>query len=183
MTKEEVIRHRQFCENAKFKARNADGDLVEYLAPFVIVCDNSLYCKDDRQGSVVWDDANEKFVEFRYNGPGSYYNSHSNAMTFGNKPAVPGTAIVVDYGEIQNFRIELNEDIFEHITTALTAMTEEQKKHVKDLLFNKTDMEQIIKRKRKISYVTQEPKDSELSKKNFSDVEEYRATVRPGSSI
>lgn len=183
MTKEEVIKHRTFCENAKFKARNAAGELVEYLAPFVVICDNSLACKDDRQGSIVWDDANEKFVEFRYNGPGSYYNSHSNAMTFGNKPAVPGVAIIVDYGEIQNFRVELNEDIFESITSALSAMTDEQKEHVKNLLFVQTDMEHVIKRKRKISYVTQQTKDTELSKTNFSDNDEYRATVRPGSSM
>lgn len=183
MEKEETILHRTFCQKAKYKARTANGEIKEYICPTIIVCDNSLTVVDNHTGNVIWDDDNSKFVYFTLNSQGSIYNGHSNSMTFGNKPAVPLAAIVVDYGEIQNFRIELTRDAFESLVKDFTPMTEDQKNFIRDTYFNKLDMDYIIRNKRKVSYVTQQNKDSSLSQKHFDENDEYKLTVRPGSSI
>lgn len=175
----DVVAFRQQFDKAYCILYNKkDGTEKRFLPPIHVCCDNSLNVIDDRLGSVIWDDANSRFYWFRVNGPGSFINSPTSAMNFGSKVLVPGLIIAVDYGEIQNMRIIVSEEMLDRFMEGLGAlMTEEQKEHVRHLILDETDMENIIQRKQTVSYVTGMPKNQRLTQKHYSDMDEYNKTV------
>lgn len=182
MTKNETIKHRELCEKATYTAKNEDGTEEVRKVPIHVVCDNSLNIIDKHDGNVIWDDENERIVYFTYNSESTFYNSPSNAMSFGNQPMVPAVAIVVDYGEIQNLRILLNREAMENLFIALgSSITNDQKDNMRKKFFTDLTMDNIIKRKRQYSYVTQTKKDSKEASINYTDSDEYRRTVNPVS--
>lgn len=178
MEKQEVITHRNLCYQATYTQRQADGTTKKAKVPIHIVCDNSLNIIDYHNGNVIWDDANSRIIYFTVNSPDKVFNSASASMTAGTKPAFPGAMIVVDYGEIQNLRVELNEEAFDAVIGSIS-MSADQKEYVRQKLFVETDQEYIIKRKKEISYMTQRKKDEEESLKNYDENDEYKRTVEP----
>lgn len=155
-----------------------DGSEKRFLPPIHVCCDNSLNVVDDRMGSVIWDDENSRLYWFKVNGPSSFPNSPTSAMNFGSKVLVPGLIIAVDYGEIQNMRIIVTEEMLERFMEGLgSLMTEEQKEHVRHILIDETDMLNIIQRKQTTSYITELSKNDQSSMKHYSDMDEYNKTV------
>lgn len=175
----DVIAFRENFDKAYFIMYNKkDGTEKKFLPPIHVCCDNSLNVIDDRMGSVIWDDENSRFYWFRVNGPTSFINSPTSAMSFGSKVLVPGLIIAVDYGEIQNMRIIVSEEMLERFMEGLgSLMTEEQKNHVRHLILDETDMENIIQRKQTVSYVTGFDKRQQASTKHYSEMDEYNKTV------
>lgn len=177
MEKEDVIKLRELANKATYTRRLADGTTVTDIVPLVIVCDNSLNCVDYHDGSVIWDDDNAVFVNFIVNGPDTVYQGKSHAMSFGSKIKAPLAAILVDYGEIQNFRLELIEEAYDNFSNGFTAMSAEEKEAVKKYYFEDLNMDNIIRRKQQISYMTQQKKDHPIEQQHYDDLDEYNRTV------
>lgn len=183
MTKEEVIRHRALLENLIVKAYKGDdsGEKEDIKVPIWVVCDNSLNILDNGLNT-IWDDENERIVHFRYNTPGTSYNSNNSSMTAGDQPEFSLAIIVVDYGEIQNMRVEANKEVFEQIATLLgDLLTDEKKKFIEYKYFDSLNAKVSIEQKKQIDFRTQRNKDSVEAKRHYTEEDEYRTTVQPVS--
>lgn len=181
MEKNTVIKFRELAYNLKFKlyAKDPKNPVQEkiFRVPLMIVCDNSLNIIDDPyKQTVVWDDANERFFYFTANDITSFYNPATYVTSFGNEPAFPGLMIMVDYGEIQNMRVQLSRDVFNQVAEQLS-MPDGQKKILIEKLFDDTNQEKIIKRKRDVSYMTSSNKYQSPANRHYSDNDEYQKTV------
>lgn len=181
MEKETVIKLRELAYNFKFTLYAKDPSnpvqTLQFRTPLMIVCDNSLNIVDDPYlQNVIWDDENERFFYFTANDITSFYNPVTYAMSFGDEPAWPGLMIMVDYGEIQNMRVQFNREIFEQIATKLS-MPEEQKKKIIAKIFDANNQKKAIERKRKISYVTGSNKNSVPANRHYDDNDEYEKTI------
>jgi len=175
----DVIAFREGFDKATFTMYNKYTGEAKLFKPAIhICCDNSLNAVDDRFGSVIWDDENSRFYWFKLNSPGSTPNATSPGMSTGDKVQIPAMVITVDYGEIQNMRIVMNEEMFDKYVEGLgNLITEDQIKHIKYILFAQSDMHHIISRKNKTSYMTEELKDTSNSTRNYDDKDEYNKTV------
>lgn len=175
----DVIKLRKLCEKAETEVRRADGSVTKMKFPTHIVCDNSLNVLDYHNGNVIWNDTEGYFVYFVIN-TNVVHNSPTNGISFGQTPMVPGAMIVVDYGEIQNLRCELNEEAFDAIAAALN-MPADKIAYNKHRLFEQTNADIAIQRRRMYSYSNQAHKNSKDGKCNFTDLEEYDKTIHPVS--
>ena len=95
-------------------------------------------------------------------------------MSIGLQGALQGAAILVDYDEIQNIRVEFNRDGFKAIAAAI-GMNETQRKHIEYTIF---DQNNAINEKRKYSYVTQRTKSFEKNR-NHTEEDERKRTFDP----
>ena len=100
-------------------------------------------------------------------------------MSIGLQGALQGAAILVDYGEIQNIRVEFNRDGFNNIAKEI-GMNEPQRKHIEYVIFDKSNQNNAINEKRKYSYVTQRPKSFEKNR-NYTEEDERKRTFDPVS--
>lgn len=176
----DVIAFREGFDKATFTMYNRyTGEKKLFKPEIHICCDNSLNAIDDRMGSVIWDDENSRFYWFKLNSLGSTPNSTAPAISLGDKVEIPAMVITVDYGEIQNMRIVMNEEMFDkYVKEAIGHLiTEDQIKHLKYIFFAQTDMKYIISRKNKVSYMTEELKDTQRSTKHYDDRDEYDKTI------
>lgn len=183
MTKEEVVKHRALLENLKVKAYKGDdsGEKEDIKVPIWVVCDNSLNILDNGLNT-VWDDKNERIVHFRYNTPGTFYGSANSSLTAGNKPVFSLCIIVVDYGEIQNMRVEANQEVLDQIAEILgDSLTEEMKNFIQYKYIDSLDAKVSINKKKEIDFRTQRNKNSIESKQNHTEDDEYKTTVQPVS--
>lgn len=180
MEKTSVIAFREQFKEAKFTLTNRyDGTKKQFLPCLHILCDNSLNAVDDQNGSVIWDDENERFYWITSNSNSTVPYS-TGTMSFGNRPANPVCVVCVDYGEIQNMRMVMNEEAFDNYianTDLNTLMTAEQKEYNKRKYFEETDQRIAIARKNQISYNTLAKKDAPISQKHYDDQDEYTFTV------
>lgn len=176
----DVVKLRTLCEKAETNVRRGDGSIQKMKFPTHVVCDNSLNVIDYHNGNVIWNDAEGYFVYFLVMNPSTIHNSPSAGMSFGSKSMVPAAMICIDYGEIQNIRCELNEEAFEAVAAALN-MTQDQIEYNKHRLFEQTNADVAIQRKRMYAYSNQAHKNSPDGKRNFTDLEEYDKTVHPVS--
>lgn len=186
MDKATVIKFREMCYKATMTLYNKNQNCAEnektkvLRCPLNIVCDNSLNITDDPiTRNVVWDDDNECLYYFTYNGESAFYNPSTAAISFGNKPVVAGVCILIDYGEIQNIRIQLSEEAFNNFTAGITALGAEQKEVLRKHIFRDTDQEVIIKRKKNTSYMTMTDKDKDPATRHYDDIHEYNKTIHP----
>ena len=172
------------CESAQYTLYNKDkncdpADATKTVhMPIHIVCDNSLnvvYNPD--HPTVIWDDSNECFYAFVYNTESTIHGGNP-AMSFGNKPFTPGVCICVDYGEIQNIRVILNEEAFEKFSAAVN-MPAAQKEYIHNMLFVETDMKTRIDKARNTSYITMTDKRKDPATRRYQDIHEYNKTVHP----
>ena len=81
---------------------------------------------------------------------------------------------------LQNIRCEINEEAFDAVAAALN-MTQDQIDYNKHRLFEQTNADVAIQRKRMYAYSNQAHKNSPDGKRNFTDLEEYDKTVHPVS--
>ena len=179
MEAKDVIAFREQFDRATFTRYNRlTGEKREFKPGIHICCDNSLNAYDDRMGSVIWDDENERFYWFRLNGPTASINSPTSAMSMGDKVQTPALVICVDYGEIQNLRVILDEEMILKYFDALgDLINDDEKAHIMEMIFDETDMSNIILRKKNVSYVTGMDKRADISSKHHSDLDEYNRTV------
>lgn len=178
MDKDVVINLRDnVCKKATIKGYDATGKEVIIQPAIHIVCDNSLNIMDYGSGNVVWNDNEEYLVAFLNNAPGVVFNSASDGMSIGLQGALQGAAILVDYGEIQNIRVEFNRDGFRAIANAI-GMSDDQRKHVEYTIFDKSNQNNAINEKRKYSYVTQRSKSFEKNR-NHTEEDERKRTFDP----
>ena len=106
----DVTKIRQILRSVKFK-RKEDGteEEIEDVTPISIEFDNSL-AVSEKTDIVMWDDKNAVVWAVGFNN----HNAKSAEYSFGtSKPLNPGVLYAVDYGEIQQFRAELNEKLFD----------------------------------------------------------------------
>jgi len=185
MDKQHVIAFREQYKQAKFTLNNRyDGTKKEFLPCLHVLCDNSLNAVDDQYGSIIWDDDNERFYWFTTNSSSTVPFS-TGTISFGNKPANPLCVVSVDYSEIQNMRMVMNEEAFENYianTPLNTLMTDEEKEYIRNKFFVETDMHVAIPKKHTISYNTLAPKDTPISQKHYDDQDEYTYTVHADSN-
>ena len=172
---------RDFAHNLKFTLYATDPSnpvpTMKIRVPLMIVCDNSLNIIDDPvKKNVIWDDDKERLFYFDVSGISGVYNEPNYTMAFGNKPSFPGMCIMVDYGEIQNMRIQFNEEVFDKIASDLS-MPADQKEAIKKRIFDGTDQEKIIKRKMNVSYNTGRKYNSAPSNRHYDDNDEYFKTI------
>ena len=175
MDKNIVKKLRGICKKASIKGYDGEGKEVTIPAAVHIVCDNSLNIMDYGSGNVVYGD--DYLIAFLNNAPGVVFNSASDGMSIGLQGALQGAAILVDYDEIQNIRVEFNRDGFNAIAAAI-GMNETQRKHIEYTIFDKSNQNNAIKEKRKYSYVTQRAKSFEKNR-NHTEEDERKRTFDP----
>lgn len=153
-------------------SKRSDGSKSKFSPTLHICCDNSLNCyaseaeyeeadgtKHLNNSTIIWDDDNEMFYWLKANTPSTLPNSPSSSMSMGIKSDFPLVVIAVDYGEIQNMRIILNEEAYWNFCEAMgDLMTEEQKNNIYRIIFEESNMHTVITRKKEISYMTGLPK-------------------------
>lgn len=159
MEKKDVVAFRNIVDQCTFTLTSRkDGTKKEFKPRIYVICDNSLNVIDDRLGSVIWDDDNERFWWFRSNTPGTTPESGHN-MSMGSEVRWPYAVVYVDYAEIQNMRIVMNQESFDKMYNALGGlMTEEQKTNIEMNIKDSGDMTTVIPRKYEVNYVTGLPK-------------------------
>ena len=175
MDKKTVLKLRDICRKASIKGYDATGKEVTIPAAVHIVCDNSLNIMDYGSGNVVYGD--DYLIAFLNNAPGVVFNSASDGMSIELQGALQGAAILVDYDEIQNIRVEFNRDGFKAIAAAI-GMNETQRKHIEYTIFDKSNQNNAINEKRKYSYVTQRTKSFEKNR-NHTEEDERKRTFDP----
>ena len=175
MDKKTVLKLRGISKKAAIKGYDGEGKEVTIPAAVHIVCDNSLNIMDYGSGNVVYGD--DYLIAFLNNAPGVVFNSASDGMSIGLQGALQGAAILVDYDEIQNIRVEFNRDGFKAIAAAI-GMNETQRKHIEYTIFDKSNQNNAIKEKRKYSYVTQRTKSFEKNR-NHTEEDERKRTFDP----
>ena len=188
MEKVDVVHFRELidkCEFTLYKKTGEDKGTSKKFKPWIhICCDNSLNVIDDREGSVIWDDDNERFYWIRPNTPSTVPFSNSG-MSFGSINEVPVALICVDYGEIQNIRCIMNKESFDNLYKALKQegiMTEDHYNHLIQTLFDETDMKKIIARKKAYNYVTGYSNDTdEITNPSLGENQVYNKTIHPQS--
>ena len=175
MDKKTVLKLRDICRKASIKGYDATGKEVTIPAAVHIVCDNSLNIMDYGSGNVVYGD--DYIIAFLNNAPGVVFNSASDGMSIGLQGALQGAAILVDYDEIQNIRVEFNRDGFHAIAREI-GMSDAQRDHIEYTIFDKSNQNNAIKEKRKYSYVTQRAKSFEKNR-NHTEEDERKRTFDP----
>ena len=175
MDKKTVLKLRDICRKASIKGYDATGKEVTIPAAVHIVCDNSLNIMDYGSGNVVYGD--DYIIAFLNNAPGVVFNSASDGMSIGLQGALQGAAILVDYDEIQNIRVEFNRDGFKAIAREI-GMSDAQRDHIEYVIFDKSNQNNAINEKRKYSYVTQRAKSFEKNR-NHTEEDERKRTFDP----
>lgn len=177
----DVVAIRSELEKLTMSAYQGDetNKKIQVKVPIWVVCDNSLNILDTGFNT-IWDDDKGYLIHFRHNTPGTHFASASQSLTQGDAPAIPMECILVDYGEIQNMRVEVNKEVFEALATAYK-MKPEMKEWLYDTFFVKLQAKYSIERRRNLDWQTMRPKDKIESKRTHSDLEEYNSTVQPQS--
>lgn len=182
MENNDVIKIRDILRKATVTVRGGDGKDRLLYNPIHVVCDNSLNIQDNGY-NVIWDDKNFVLYYFLPNTPQMVYNSPSSGMSFGNRGMMSGAVIVVDYSEIQNMRLELNEEAYGKLLNAIKAQganpSQEALDWINHEMFVKPNAAVAIQRKRMYSYTTQTLHNSEEEKRKYDDLDEYDKTVHP----
>lgn len=184
MEKAAITRFRNLAKAATVtlysKDLNSSGthDVVTLPAELHVVCDNSLNFIDDNNGSAIWDDTNEVVYVFTYNTDGTYYTGTTNTISNGDQPAIPLCLICIDYGEIQNIRMQLNMEQFQHVATQLSLTPSQIEYYIKKF-WDGTNQVKIIKKKRETSYSTNTSKSGSSAKVHYDDKDEYNRTIHP----
>lgn len=178
MDKERVVKIRDMLKSIKFPIYNRGTGEEKMVTPYIqVVCDNSVNAVDDNQGSIIWDDENDIFYWFKANAPGSTIFHPSMAMGVAVKTAY--LVIAVDYDEIQNIRMPMNQECFDQIATKIP-MTEEQKNHIEDMILTESDMRNVFAMKRSTNYVTGLPSKYDIP--SGSDSKVYAKTIHSDQS-
>lgn len=167
MEKDAVIKIREYFKKAIYHLyHRSTGEKAKFAPIIHIVLDNSvnIYAMEadpdnpeNDTSSVVWDDDNELLFWFRHNTPSSVPNSPSNSMSMGVKSDFPAEVIGSNYEQIQNMRIIMNEEAFTNFTNELKKdglMTDKQIDNIYRNIFEETDMNVVISRKREVNYNT-----------------------------
>jgi hypothetical protein len=176
MDQERVILIRDKFKALKFKLyHRGTGEEKEFTPLIQIVCDNSLNVVDDNQGNVIWDDDNGIFYWFKGNCQSS--TSYQAGISNGVALNTPYLCIAVDYDEIQNIRIAMNQECFDQLAQSLS-LTDEQKEYIKDMILSESDMRNVIVRKQNNSYVTSVPEKYTIAAKDDNKV--YDKTIHAG---
>ena len=185
MDKAHVIAFREQYKKAKFTLNNRyDGTPKEFLPCLHVLCDNSLNAVDDQYGSIIWDDDNERFYWFTTNSNSTVPFS-TGTISFGTKAKNTLCVVSVDYSEIQNMRMVMNEESFENFiknTPLATLMTNDEKEHIRTKFFVETDEYIGIAKRSRIDYNTIAPKDAPISQKHYDDQDEYTYSVHADST-
>lgn len=179
MEKEAVIKIRESFRKATFTLTSRkDGSKKVFQPQIHVVLDNSVNIIDDGNGSLIWDDENELLWWFRGNTPGAYINSPSSGMSFGNKSEFPAMCIGSNYEQIQNIRVILNEESYFKLCNEIGSdiMSQEEIDNNYEKLFEETDMNVIISRKREINYNTGLPKKYD---KTYDEDSSYTIATHP----
>ena len=113
METSDVTKIRQILRSVKFKRKlkKEDGteEEIEDVTPISIEFDNSLDVSE-KTDIVMWDDKNAVVWATGFNN----HTAESAEYAIGtDKPRNPGVLYAADYGEIQQFRVELNEKLFD----------------------------------------------------------------------
>jgi hypothetical protein len=176
MDKERVVHIRDKFKALKFKMQHRGTLEEEEFTPLIqIVCDNSLNVVDDNEGNVLWDDDNGIFYWFKGNCQGS--TSVQGGMSMGVALNTPYLCVAVDYDEIQNIRIALNQPCFDQLAESLS-MSSDQKQYIEDMILSESDMRNVIVRKQNNSYVTSVPEKYTIAAKD--DIKVYDKTIHAG---
>jgi hypothetical protein len=176
MDKERVVAIRDKFKALKFKLYKRDGSGEKEFTPLIqIVCDNSLNVVDDNMGNVIWDDDNAIFYWFKGNCQSS--TSYQAGISNGVALNTPYLCIGIDYDEIQNIRVALNQECFDQLSQSLS-LTDDQKKYIEDMILSESDMRNVIVRKQNTSYVTSVPEKYTIPVKDDNKV--YDKTIHAG---
>lgn len=109
----DVTKIRQILRSVKFKRKlkKEDGteEEIEDVTPISIEFDNSL-AVSEKTDIVMWDDKNAVVWAIGFN---SHTAKSAEYIIGTDKPLNPGVLYAADYGEIQQFRVELNEKLFD----------------------------------------------------------------------
>lgn len=167
MEKDAVIKIRESFKKAIFHLNSKKtGEKVAFAPIIHIVLDNSVNIfsmeadpdnPENNTSSVVWDDENELLFWFRHNTPSSVPNSPSSSMSMGVRSNFAAEVIGSNYEQIQNMRIIMNEEAFDNFTAELKSkglMTDKQILNIYRNIFEETDMNTVISRKREVNYNT-----------------------------
>lgn len=178
MEQERVVHIRDKFKALKFKLYKRDGSGEKEFTPLIqIVCDNSLNVVDDNQGNVIWDDANGIFYWFKGNCQSS--TSYQAGISNGVALNTPYLCVAVDYDEIQNIRIALNQEAFDQLAQSLS-LTDDQKNYIKDMILSESDMRNVITRKQANNYNTSVPDKYTIPVRDENKV--YAKTIHPDQS-
>lgn len=165
----QVIKIRETFRKATFTMTSRKtGQKRTFLPTLHVILDNSgnMFLSDaeyiDEDGNlhqnisnIVWDDDNEIIYCFRGNTASSLPNSPSASMSHGSASQFPMVLWASSYGDIQGMRIILNEEAYENICEELgELMSKEQKDNIYRNIFEETDMNVVISRKREVNYNT-----------------------------
>jgi hypothetical protein len=158
MDKARVVHIRDMFKNLKFSLWNREtGEEKQFTPSIQIVCDNSLNVIDDNKGSVIWDDDNDIFYWFKGNTQGS--TSFQVGLSMGVAVEFPYLCIAVDYDEIQNIRIPMNQTCFDQLCESLGSnISQEEKEYIEDMIVSEADFRNIKVRKDSTNYNTALPK-------------------------
>lgn len=165
MEKSDVIKAREFLR-VTYNKRVWDPETEEYkivedMLPLAVEFDNSLACSEEVD-PVFWDDENGFVVFFNYNNT----NVRGAQPIMGtDKPLNPAVCHVVDYGEIQQFRMVVNKEGFNAIMQKIkngnfkvnyhgaeTDVTDDIIKNAERVLFTAMDPATVIEKNKKLGY-------------------------------
>ena len=166
MEKADVIKIRNVLRSVNYQKTVVDKDTgakstVNDIVPISIEFDNSL-AVSEKTDLVMWDDANAIVYAIGFNvgqvKSGEYPMGTSTVLN-------PGVMYCVDYGEIQQFRVELNEKLFDGFMEKLkglgvkinfrgaeVTLTDDAIKRGKDFIFKGTDPMEVIKKDPQFDY-------------------------------
>jgi len=141
----QVIELRDFVHGIKHKNLN-DGK--ERPLTLMILVDNAYGFFNEAIHIVRWDDAKERFYVFGYNSVGTNPNMGSK------NPTGFGELSIVDYGQIQQFKVVLSEVDFDAVCTALgsSLMPDDVRENTRMKLFTTTDPAYYIKKDQETHY-------------------------------
>lgn len=160
MDSADVIKIRNVLRSVNYQKTVVNKDTgakttVTDIVPISIEFDNSLGVSE-KTDLVMWDDANSIVYAVGFN-VGQVKSGEYPMGT--DKVLNPGVLYCVDYGEIQQFRVELNEQLFDGLMQkfkglgvkinyngAEVTLTDAAIKRGKDFIFKGTDPMDVIKK-------------------------------------
>lgn len=160
MDKPDVIKIRNVLRSVNYPKTIVNKDtgaktVVNDIVPISIEFDNSL-AVSEKTDIVMWDDANGIVYAVGFN----VGQVKSGEYPMGTDTVLnPGVLYCVDYGEIQQFRVELNEKLFDgfmqkfkglgvkvNFNGSEVTLTDAAIKRGKDFIFKGTDPMDVIKK-------------------------------------
>ena len=158
MDKATTIAIRDKLKSIKFPMWNRKtGEKKEFTPYLHICCDNSLNVIDDGH-SVIWDDENEIFYWVKANTVGSM--PYVTNLSAGDAVRLPYLVMGVDYGEIQNIRVQMDQPMMDTFLDSFgNLVTDEFRQELIDEIISQSDMRNVFIAKRSRNYNTGLPKE------------------------